>query len=286
MDVPRLHLSDYLSEGEAFHFARLRLAAHARTPLHTHDYFEMFWIDVGRVDHHVNSQTVSMAPGTVCFVRPQDAHALQPSGGDTVITNLAFRPDTIEHLSKRHGAVLDGHTFWSPTILPDQLVLGRSQARTLNAWAHRLDASGRGQLALEAFLLAVLGLLLHDDPLPPGAETGPAWLAESCRALSRPDVLRQGVKGFVAVSGLDPSHVSRVCSRHTGKPPSVLVANARMALAARLLATTSDPIVDVAMHVGLENLSHFYAQFKAHHGMTPRAFRLKNRYDIVGLAGG
>ena len=283
MAARTLHLSDYLTAGEAFHFARSTRPVRSRAPVHNHDFYELFWIDAGCAVHHVNGQTAIMTPGTVCFIRPNDTHALQARGGDMAITNIAFRSETAEHLFNRHGAVLSGHSFWASTDLPDELVLGPSQARALSAWAHRLDASGRGQLALDAFLLALLGLLLHDDPLPPGAESGPSWLAESCRALTRPSVLRQGVRGFVAVSGLDPSHVSRVCSRHVGKPPSVLVTEARMALAARLLATTNDPIVQIAMDVGLENISHFYALFRAHHGITPRAYRIKNRYDIVGL---
>ena len=283
MAAPKLHLSDYLTAGEAFHFARSTRSVRSRAPLHSHDFYELFWIDAGRAVHHVNGQTKTMVQGALCFIRPDDTHALQARGGDVAITNIAFHSETARYLFRRYGAVLSGHAFWASADLPDELALGPSQARMLSAWAHRLDASGRGQLALDAFLLAVLGLLLHDDPLPQGVESGPAWLAESCRALARPNILRQGVKGFVAVSGLDPSHVSRVCSRHTGKPPSVLVAEARMALAARLLATTNDPIVQIAMDVGLENISHFYALFKAHHGTTPRAYRIKNRYDIVGL---
>lgn len=241
---------------------------------------------MGRVLHRVNGDEVLLGEGQLCFIRPDDTHSLQARNGSAEITNIAVRPETIEYLYARHGDVLGGQTFWTSSGLPDQMQLGPAQARTLNAWAHRLDASRRGQLALDAFLLAVLGLLVQDEPLPHGAEAGPTWLAESCRALSRPEVLREGVRGFVAVSGLHPSHIARVCKRHIGKPPSVLVAEARMALAARLLATTGAPIVQIAMDVGHDNLSHFYAQFKAHHGMTPRAYRLQNRYDIVGFGSG
>ncbi len=286
MAVPRLHLSDYLSAGETFHFARSTCVSGSRSPLHAHDFYEMFWINTGRLAHYANGRTATLGAGAVCFIRPDDAHALQAKGGDARITNIAFRRETIDHIGNRYGPALGARAFWASGVLPVQRQLYVAQTRALNIWAHRLDASGRGQLALDAFLLAVLGLLLRDDPLPLGAETGPAWLAESCRALSRPDVLRIGVKGFVAVSGLNPSHVARVCSRHIGKPPSALVAEARMTLAARLLVSTDDPIVEIALEVGHNNLSHFYAQFKAHHGIAPRAYRLQNRYDIVSLKSG
>lgn len=255
----------------------------ARPPVHRHDFFELFWLDGGSAMHAINGEKDVLESGTITFIRPDDEHAIYPRRGAAHITNIAFWPETIVYLEARHGDVLRGSTFWSGQNQPDDVRLGPLQRRTLNAWTQRLDASGRGQLALDAFLLAVLGLLVHDDPLPEGAENGPDWLSESCRTLSRPVVLRQGVRGFVAVSGLDPAHVARVCKRFTSKTPSQLVTEARMALAARMLADTGEAIVQIAIDVGLSNLSHFYALFKAHHGMTPRAYRLQHRRDVVGF---
>jgi AraC family cel operon transcriptional repressor len=283
LTIPQFRLNDYLQGDERFLLTRRPLTPGARPPIHRHDFFELFWLDGGSAMHAINGEKDVLESGTVTFIRPDDEHAIRPRGGATHITNIAFWPETIAYLEARHGDVLHGGTFWSRQHQPDAVRLGPLQRRTLNAWTQRLDASGRGQLALDAFLLAVLGLLVHDDPLPQGAGNGPAWLSESCRALSRPDMLRQGVKGFVAVSGLDPAHVARVCKRYTGKTPSQLVTEARMALAARLLADTGEAIVQIAIDVGLDNLSHFYALFKAHYGMTPRAYRLQNRRDVVGF---
>lgn len=280
--IPQFRLNDYLQGDERFLLTRRPLTPGARPPLHRHDFFELFWLDGGSAIHAINGEKDALESGTVTFIRPDDEHAIRPRVGTAHITNIAFWPETIAYLEARHGEVLRGNTFWSSQHQPDDVRLGPLQRRTLNAWTQRLDASGRGQLALDAFLLAVLGLLVHDDPLPQGAGNGPAWLSESCRALSRPDVLRQGVRGFVAISGLDPAHVARVCKRYTGKTPSQLVTEARMALAARLLADTGQAIVEVAMDVGLDNLSHFYAVFKAHYGMTPRAYRVRHRHNIVG----
>ncbi len=283
MSVPRFRLCDYLQGDESFLLTRRPLSRGARPPVHSHDFFELFWLDGGSAVHAINGKRDALESATITFIRPDDEHAIFPRSGAAQITNIAFWPETIAFLGARHGDVLSGRTFWSNEAMPDTVTLRSLQLRTLNAWTQRLDAAGRGQLALDAFLMAVLGLLANDDPLPPGAEQGPPWLAESCHALIRPDVLRQGVKGFVAVSGLDPAHVARACKRFTGKTPSLLVAEARMALAARLLADTDQAIVQIAMEVGLDNLSHFYAVFKTHHCMTPRAYRLQHRRDVLGL---
>lgn len=210
--------------------------------------------------------------------------ACKLAAGQASIVNVALPQATVAFLDARHGAVLSGASFWSCDAVPEHRQLGPLAHRTLAAWGQRLDASGRGQLALETFLLAVLGLLVHDDPLPQGADAGPPWLQEACRALAQPQILRAGVRGFVQVAERDPAHVSRACKRFTGKVPSLLVHEARMALAARLLTTYDQPIVDVAMEVGMPNLSHFYARFKDHFGQTPRAYRVLHRNDIVAVA--
>lgn len=274
-------LQDYLSPGDVFHLAWTDLISNAWPAVHNHDYFEVFWVEHGQVLHQVNAERQIFEPGDMVFIRPDDTHALRGKGGASRIGNLSFFPETLDAILSRHHSVVSGQTFWSSGRCPDSVRLGLAQQRTLSAWVRRLEASGRGQLPLDAFLLAVLGLLVADDPLPEGADTGPRWLVESCRALAQSDVLRTGVKGFVAVSGLAPEHVARATRKHTGKSPSKLVAQARMALAARLLTSTSLPIAHVAMEVGLDNLSHFHAQFKTYHAMTPRAYRIRHGADLV-----
>ncbi|MBV6656189.1 MAG: AraC family ligand binding domain-containing protein, partial [Devosiaceae bacterium] len=242
----RRHLSDYLAAGEAFHFSRAALAANRRDDalrgLHDHDYHELFWLTAGTVEHLVNGAQQTLGPGDLVFVRPADAHALWPQRGGAKLVNVAFHSQVCTALFERHQDALAGTTFWARGEVPDRRALGAVERRAIGLWANRLEAAGRSALALEAFLLAVLGLLGSSSNLPPGAEEGPDWLAESCRALQRADVLRAGVPGFVRVSGCAPAHVARVTRRFTGRSPSDLVAEVRMAQAAAMLEQSTVPI--------------------------------------------
>jgi AraC-like DNA-binding protein/mannose-6-phosphate isomerase-like protein (cupin superfamily) len=47
----------------------------------------------------------------------------------------------------------------------------------------------------------------------------------------------------------------------------------RMRVASRLLLTTSDSILEIAMAVGIENLSYFNRQFKKQYGISPGQYR-------------
>jgi AraC-like DNA-binding protein len=65
--------------------------------------------------------------------------------------------------------------------------------------------------------------------------------------------------------------------------PTELVNTARMNYSARQLAQTAQPIVDIALDCGLNNLSHFYALFRQRFGESPRKCRLQAMPDSAGL---
>jgi len=72
---------------------------------------------------------------------------------------------------------------------------------------------------------------------------------------------------------LSEFHFSRQFRSAVGVPPSKYHAQLRIDLAKRLLRETSTSILDVGLHVGYANPSHFSRIFKRETGVTPRQFR-------------
>ena len=56
----------------------------------------------------------------------------------------------------------------------------------------------------------------------------------------------------------------------------------RLQTAARELATTDRPVMEIALEVGYENPSKFSAAFRSQYGETPTAFRAQKRREITG----
>jgi AraC family cel operon transcriptional repressor len=54
-----------------------------------------------------------------------------------------------------------------------------------------------------------------------------------------------------------------------------------MAHAARRLASSTDPLPEIAQEVGLENLSHFHRLFREAFGTTPAAWRRLHQREVV-----
>jgi AraC-like DNA-binding protein len=96
-------------------------------------------------------------------------------------------------------------------------------------------------------------LLRHWNPLADGPRTL-AELAES--------------------AGLSPYHFLRTFKQVAGVTPHQWLLRARLREAARRLAVSCDPVTDIALDVGFEDLSNFMRSFRAEFGMSPRRYRL------------
>jgi AraC-like DNA-binding protein/mannose-6-phosphate isomerase-like protein (cupin superfamily) len=88
-------------------------------------------------------------------------------------------------------------------------------------------------------------------------------------ALSFGDILRE--------AAMSKATFERHFKRHTGKSLTGFVAEVRLNSAARQLIETDASVGAIAMDSGYNNLSHFNHQFKAHYGLSPRAFRTSAR---------
>ncbi|WP_290139158.1 AraC family transcriptional regulator [uncultured Dubosiella sp.] len=73
--------------------------------------------------------------------------------------------------------------------------------------------------------------------------------------------------------GYEASYASRMIKKHTGKTFKELVNEERMKRAMVLLKDPDIPISDIAVEVGINNLTMFYKRFEAYSGMTPGKYR-------------
>ncbi|MDE0546699.1 AraC family transcriptional regulator [Microbacterium sp. C7(2022)] len=73
--------------------------------------------------------------------------------------------------------------------------------------------------------------------------------------------------------GVSTSTLARRFKEATGTTVAGYVAQRRAERAARLLATTSQSVRDIAMFVGYDDANYFVKVFRAEYGMTPTAYR-------------
>lgn len=280
MDYRTLTEQDYLKAGEAFHVARRTLEPGPIRLLHDHDYFELFWVDGGRLTHQVNGVDLIMDVGDGAWIRPADRHGFSPASvGPCRLVNVMFRAETAAHLRKRYEADLAGRHCWWDGPTPRAVRFDAQQQSVLDRWTTELEAGPRSLARIEGFLLGLLNRMIPTatDPLP----DVPSWLADAIEAVRRPALFRMGAKGLVVAANRSHEHVCRALRSLLATTPSALVNRIRMDHAAHLLSDTDLPVGRIALECGLENQSHFHALFRRQFGLTPSRYRRIHQRDPV-----
>ncbi len=275
-----LRLDARVGEGEVFNLVRADSRQSFIPPYHTHDYPEIFWVNLGPCRHLVNGQETILRRGDLWWMRASDCHALHSVGHRPfVFTNLALHPEILADFRKRVPGEL-GHFVRGSDPIPVGTHLLGGQLQWLETRALHLATAPATRFHLEHFLyelMSVLRPLPVDSSLPVDC---PDWLREACLLIREPEYFRQGVKGLVRAAGRSHEHVSRTLRRSTGQTPGDLVRQVRMRFAAQQLRMTGQSIAEIAAGCGYEEPSQFFAQFKRHFGDTPRQYRLSKRQVV------
>ncbi len=273
----KLKHSDILSDGTHAHLTRAILLPRRPKTLHTQDYFQILWVQNGRVRHHLPDGRRDLHDGDMVFVRPGDKHALQGRGEAPMIVALSIDPAVVRKIGKRHPS-LAGHMFWSDAATPPVYARDSVQLAAINQAALLLEQSTRDLLATEAFLAPILASLRPHHSLP---QEAPDWLLSACAAARDPRIFQDGAAGFVRTTGRSHAHVSRSMRQWLGQSPSDYVNTQRMSLAAARLTGSEDTLSEIAEEIGIPNLSHFHKVFRAAHGMTPQKYRKAHQRDVL-----
>jgi AraC family cel operon transcriptional repressor len=281
MRTELFRLETYIPREEAFHFAHKELDARTPPYLHRHDYFEWFMVDAGTLRHWTPDGEDVLTAGSMVFMRPHDAHALQALLAPCRIINVMTWPHTITALGRTYGEALQHCAFWSAQAKPEQHVLEGDELLRVRGMALALRDAPRSRLLIDQFILGLASVMQLATTGPIRTDGLPPWLTRTLRAARRPEVFRDGAAGIVRVSGRGHETVCRAFRRHLGQTPSQFVNALRMDYAARQLRTTDLPIDEIAQMAGLENLSYFYSTFRAHHGDTPKRYRQRRAADPV-----
>ncbi|MBR6267153.1 MAG: helix-turn-helix transcriptional regulator [Selenomonadaceae bacterium] len=126
----------------------------------------------------------------------------------------------------------------------------------------------------QVFVEKGLDLLL--SRIKPAREASfPASVSRFLESVFNPGKMPGTIALYASEIGISENYLSRLVKKHTGRSVGAWIDIVRIQRAKRLLSETSQPIIDIAAAVGIEDQSYFSRIFKKETGLTPSAFRKK-----------
>nr|WP_240546193.1 helix-turn-helix domain-containing protein [Paenibacillus artemisiicola] len=277
--------NDLLDKETEIHYAYHK-SIKSITAMHDHDFYEIFLITKGSVLHLINGRKELLEAGTLCFIRPSDAHCYAGDGNRPVeLLNLAFSSRMAEAMFAYVGDGVEAERLLGDPMPPVRQV-GAYQTELIKDKLHEitvLPGMRKRQIRAEIRVLTADIFMSCFSGRPDAAPSAavPEWLVDLANEMRVKENFAEGLPRLYELSGKSPEHLTRVIKKRFGKTPTEWIHDIRLQYAANLLAQTDEAIVSVCMEAGYENLSHFYHLFKERFDCTPAKYRKRNRKEAI-----
>jgi AraC family transcriptional regulator len=253
----------------------IRCSAGPHDPSYTevHGAFSISYVRSGSFGYHSRGKCFELVAGSLLIGYPGDefrcTHEHHGCGDECLSFQLT--PEMVEAVG---GRSKDWRVGGLPPI-PELMVLGELAQATAEQRTD-LDLDEAGLSLAGRFIEVVSGKKLDPEKATPRdhrrAVEAALWIdAHAHESIDLATVASQ--------VDLSPFHFLRVFRRVVGVSPHQYLVRARLRRAARLLASDSVPITDLALEVGFADLSNFVRTFHRVAGVSPREFRRVARSD-------
>ena len=271
----RLKEQDYLGDVE-MHYALIGAASRMAPKFHCHEFFEIFLIVEGLIEHQVNGERVLVETGTLTFIRPDDIHRFRVyKQASCQMINLAISRKAIKDLFLYLGDGFKSDALLLPHIPPSVTLSSHPKQQIMQKLEH-LNSIALNQAELKRSTLRMLLFDLVTQLLPSERLVSnplPHWLEKSCAEMHKPENLLRGLSAMLELTTVSREHLSRSMRKYLGQTPTAFINELRLTQAANLLRHGDKSILTISSELGFDSLSYFYTLFKKHYGQTPRQFR-------------
>ena len=277
-EITLLHLSDYVSSKEDFHYVFYDHFNPRKTIKHNHTYYEVMLITENAMHHHVNGKSTVLEAGNICFIRPEDTHHFTSYKRQICsFVNLSFRARLIESLFafleiQDYKKLLEDK--YPPVISVSPHRLSELTSKLSNLKGSDFDNFDSLNLTAKVLLVNIFSLFYTSKIEE--IKSLPRWLKKTMYLMQEPKNFRGGVKRMIEIACVSPEHLSRTFKKHNQQTPSQFITKIRIKYAVRMLMRTDTPIMEISNECGFSSASHFYTAFKEIHQCTPLQYR-KNR---------
>ncbi len=240
--------------------------------LHTHDFFELFYVSGGRALHNLNGKSEIVSYGTLEFILPTDAHEYQPLDlYDMKLISIAIKRDLMLEILDALG--------WEESSLSRNFtrVFSISEREGIaNMLSHIKEITDLQKRRSYGKML--IGTLLHilTDETDNAKRKIPEWLAILLDKMSLPENFTVGLPRMIELSHVSQAYLNRSMRKYLDMTPTEFLNLKKISYAATLLLEGKYPIGVLSTMCGFETQSNFYMNFKRAYACSPSEFIKRN----------
>ncbi|MBQ8606311.1 MAG: helix-turn-helix domain-containing protein [Clostridia bacterium] len=287
MDIKKFVLSYYKNATGDFHIIRINEPKGA-LELHSHDYFQIYYIRSGKILHHIEGSVAELAPGDVFILPPNVPHYIEKFADDVDFYSLSFMPDYFQSIKESNKLLLDFlyylRTQSFKSIQP-KFTLSYEDAVFVEMLVKRImeefagEKAGKDELIKEcvSVLLSIFARVYFE-------QRGQILIPEENRQLVMHSI--EYIKNhfdeeltlseIVHLSAMSKTRFCTLFNSIVGMSFKEYLNRYRIERAAELIAD-GGKISAAASCCGYGDFSTFYRNFKKYMGMSPAEFANKNR---------
>lgn len=256
----------------------------SRVPLHWHEELELIVIKKGQGRVSVDFHAETVNAGDIVLILPGQLHSIdQKAGCSMEYENILFKPEMLISGEKDLCARL----FIQPMLCSEIPVLtfltpACSVYPDLAAAIRRIDElcgeRPQGyQLAVKGYLFQFFYFLIsaqkNRDSVPKIKTKSLEKLKTILKYVEEHYTETITIDEMAAITYYSKSHFMKFFKNHMGTGFIEYLNDYRLAMAARLLATTASTVLEISSDTGFDNLSYFNRLFKRKYKQTPGQYR-------------
>lgn len=265
--------------------------------LHSHDYFQIWYVTKGNCIHTVEGQEYKMLVGDAFLLPPNVTHRTVLSDGSSIICCEFYMEDLFPGATDIYfDKMLDITRGISFTLLFQKELQGTQPKFSLSYKAqHRVEQLmhamaleySQEEIYYEDYLhLQISELLLtfarEYTQFP--AQESPEKVYDKYHSLVE-DAIKYidknyeeplTLEGICKISMVSKTYFCYLFKLLTKQTFVEYLTNVRLNRAMELLLQTDQPIIDISQNVGFRDSTHFSRTFRRLRGISPREYRLSN----------
>lgn len=285
MNIRKFVLSFYENATSDFHITRISAPREA-LQIHSHNYFQIYYVIRGRITHHLENTTADLTAGDMFILPPNQPHYIETPDGEVDFYSLSFMPDYFRTPKESNRLILDFLLYLqaeqAERIEPkvtlsyeDTMFANTLLTRTLSEFSG--SKTGKNEMIKEmvSVLLSLFArVYFEENATALTARENRQLVMHSIEYIKTHFDEDLTLREMVHRSAMSKTNFCTMFHSVTGMPFKEYLNRYRIQRAAELI-TAGEKVSAAAACCGYSDFSTFYRNFKKYMDISPSDFAKK-----------